>query len=871
MRLSDSALKNRVASLYLPLIGILMDVRGCLFDPYGQCLDGTPVFPRRTKHSPGVNPKVALAISGLSQSMSSDKHSTLITHTLSKDLTQQLLICFCWVIKNIDKSTLKHWMRELSPQRVHQFVDLLQLCISCFEYDPSKQNAIGSAASSAVIDSSAACNMESDENFIIKSIETSSLFGGEKSGTTVRWRMDEGGCLTRKRKTTIYSHPSEVEIALEKQVATEVTLITVDTMETLLKVLGMPASDHLHYLRPILVRLLMHIFACHQSVQSLESVFATQRSIVANYASLIFEERTELCGELCLQLLRHLASRLPTIRSNAAASLYLLMRNAFEHSSSFSKVKMQITMSLSTLVSNASSYGFALHESNLRRSLKTLLTYLENDLSVSSELQKTSFATQTKDLVFNLHMILTDTVKMKNVSNDFEMLIDLMFRIAKGYQTNPDLRLTWLINIANKHAERENYAEAAQCILHCAALVVEYLSMRSFGEFSIPKGAVAFEELSENILEESATSDDVISPDNDGVCESAHFSIDGFVHLIEKVANFYEKAQMFELLPNVYKLILPLYEERNDFTKLAYLHQHIADQLKKVDPPVSAILDVADAFPTPLPGSDKRCFGTYFRVGFYGYRFGDLNGEEFVYKEPAITKLSEISHRLEAFYAERLGKINVEVIKDSNDVDPRRLNPEKAYLQITYVEPHLEVWERRRRGTHLQCNYKLRHFSYATPFTKDGKAHGELKDQFKRRTILTTQYSFPYLKTRLRVIAREQTTLSPIEVAIEDIQKKTRELTAATIFLPPDAKMLQMVLQGCIGTTVNVGPVQIAKVFLATMSVDERGKPRDKLQNKLRLCFKDFTKKCSDALAKNEQLIGADQTDYQHLFFEGNA
>lgn len=40
-------------------------------------------------------------------------------------------------------------------------------------------------------------------------------------------------------------------------------------------------------------------------------------------------------------------------------------------------------------------------------------------------------------------------------------------------------------------------------------------------------------------------------------------------------------------------------------------------------------------------------FGTYFRVGFYGCRFGDLDEQEFVYKEPSITKLAEISYRLE--------------------------------------------------------------------------------------------------------------------------------------------------------------------------------------------------------------------------------
>ena len=48
-----------------------------------------------------------------------------------------------------------------------------------------------------------------------------------------------------------------------------------------------------------------------------------------------------------------------------------------------------------------------------------------------------------------------------------------------------------------------------------------------------------------------------------------------------------------------------------------------------------------------------------------------------------------------------------------------------------------------------------------------------------------------------------QVVLTPVQVAIEDIQKKTKELEVATLTDPPDPKMLQMVLQGCIGTTVN--------------------------------------------------------------------
>jgi len=50
-------------------------------------------------------------------------------------------------------------------------------------------------------------------------------------------------------------------------------------------------------------------------------------------------------------------------------------------------------------------------------------------------------------------MILSDTVKMKEFQEDPEMLLDLMYRIAKGYQNSPDLRLTWLANMAQKHTE----------------------------------------------------------------------------------------------------------------------------------------------------------------------------------------------------------------------------------------------------------------------------------------------------------------------------------------------------------------------------------------------------------------------------------
>lgn len=45
-------------------------------------------------------------------------------------------------------------------------------------------------------------------------------------------------------------------------------------------------------------------------------------------------------------------------------------------------------------------------------------------------------------------------------------------------------------------------------------------------------------------------------------------------------------------------------------------------------------------------------------------------------------------------------------------------------------------------------------FIFSTPFTPDGRAHGELNEQYKRKTVLTTMHMFPYVKTRIQVVDR---------------------------------------------------------------------------------------------------------------------
>ena len=69
--------------------------------------------------------------------------------------------------------------------------------------------------------------------------------------------------------------------------------------------------------------------------------------------------------------------------------------------------------------------------------------------------------------------------------------LDKTIIIFHRYQNSPDLRLTWLQNMAGKHTENKNYTEAAQCLVHAAALVAEYLHMLE-DKTHLPVGCVTF-------------------------------------------------------------------------------------------------------------------------------------------------------------------------------------------------------------------------------------------------------------------------------------------------------------------------------------------------------------------------------------------
>uniref|UniRef100_A0A8C9YJ85 Dedicator of cytokinesis 8 n=1 Tax=Sander lucioperca TaxID=283035 RepID=A0A8C9YJ85_SANLU len=842
--------RAKVAALYLSLVGIIIDSTNYLDFTVSDTRGGknkTGVPEDDLENVPPINQSVAMAIAGnpfntLGRNVLQGKSVA----TLAADTSRHLLVCFLWVMKNADRSLIQRWTIEMPSSLLNKLLELLTICVSCFEYGYLLQNIktvctflyLVNMLSTQALQKSQQAKLQLEEALLrgmgargemMKRVGGMDRTIGQREN--LRWRKD----LTQWRQTNDRQDKTKAELDQEALIsgnlATETNLIVLDLLETIVQ--AVPLAECKDSMVGGVLKVLLHSLTCNQSTTFLSHTFSTLRALVVKFGDLLFEEEAEQCADLCQKVLQYCSSPVDENRSQACATLYLIMRYSYSNASNFSRVKMQVTMSLASLVGKSSDF----QEEYLRCSLRTILAYAEED----TEMQNTQLPSQVDELLRNLNSILSDTVKMREFQEDPEMLMDLMYRIAKGYQTSPDLRLTWLQNMAEKHNNRKCYTESAMCLVHAAALVAEYLSMLEDHKY-LPVGSVTFQNISPNVLEESAVSDDILSPDEDGVCSGRYFTESGLVGLLEQAAELFSNGGLYEAVNEVYKIIIPALEAHRDFRKLASTHEKLQR-----------------AFDNIIQKGHKRMFGTYFRVGFYGAKFGDLDEREFIYKEPAITHLPEISHRLENFYIQCFGDALV-MIKDSTPVDRKQLNPSKAYIQITYVEPFFDDYEMKDRLTNFEKNFNLRRFMYTTPFTKSGRPRGELYEQYKRKTILTTMHAFPYVKTRINVIQKEEFDLTPIEVAIEDMQKKTRELAVATHREQPDAKMLQMLLQGSVGATVNQGPLEVAQVFLNEIPADPK---LFRHHNKLRLCFKEFIMRCGEAVEKNKHLITLDQKEYQ--------
>merc|ERR1719474_2374880 len=53
---------------------------------------------------------------------------------LSQETSRHLLVCFVWVVKNVEAEVLRQWWTELQGERLMSLCEVLRLTISSFQY-----------------------------------------------------------------------------------------------------------------------------------------------------------------------------------------------------------------------------------------------------------------------------------------------------------------------------------------------------------------------------------------------------------------------------------------------------------------------------------------------------------------------------------------------------------------------------------------------------------------------------------------------------------------------------------------------------------------------------------------------------------------
>uniref|UniRef100_A0A8C1Z0D4 Dedicator of cytokinesis 10 n=1 Tax=Cyprinus carpio TaxID=7962 RepID=A0A8C1Z0D4_CYPCA len=790
--------------------------------------------------------------------------------------TRSLLICFLHIMKTIsDEVLVSYWHRAIH-QEISDFFNILELCLQHFRFLGKRHIARKLAAAVKLAQAT-------QNNGTLKGSNVS----GQSSGLLPQWMLSaqDGHRHTRSQTMPIirgknaltnpkllhmmettgntYGNASEGESVsptdIEANLSTEVSLTVLDVLDLFVHhhKKWLQHDEGQNSLMKKVFDTYLLFFQISQSTNTLRHVFTALRLFIHKFPSTFFQGNADLCGSLCYEILKCCNHRSSSTQTEASALLYFLMRRNFEFTDGKCIVRshLQVIKSVSQLIADAGIGG-----SRFQQSLAIINNFANGD----TPLKNTTFPAEVKDLTKRIRTVLMATSQMKEHEKDPEMLVDLQYSLANSYASTPELRRTWLESMAKIHVRNGDLSEAAMCYIHISALIAESLRRRGeqllvaiitrcidecmsnilpvfvhgpAGSFSM--GWAAFMNISPNVKEEGAMKEDAGTQDTP-------YTEDTLVEQLEMCADYLWKSERYELIAEINKPVIAVFGKRRDFKRLSELYYDINRSYLKV---------------TEVVNSEKRLFGRYYRVAFYGQGFfEEEESKEFIYKEPKLTGLSEISQRLLKLYSDKFGADNVKMIQDSNKVNPKDLDPRFAYIQVTYVVPYFNEKEQLEKKTDFERHHNISRFVFETPFTLSGKKHGDVEEQCKRKTILTTSSSFPFLKKRIEVVEQQSTEMNPIEVAIDEMSRKVSELNQLCSMEEVDMIRLQLKLQGSVSVKVNAGPMAYARAFLEEKNAKKYPDNQVKL---LKEIFRQFADACGQALKVNERLIKEDQLEYQ--------
>ncbi|KAK7313904.1 hypothetical protein VNO77_39109 [Canavalia gladiata] len=606
-------------------------------------------------------------------------------------------------------------------------------------------------------------------------------------------------------------------------------------------------------------------------------------------ATLMARENDRFLKQVTFHLLRLAVFRNENIRKRAVVGLQILVRSSFHHFMQTARLRVMLIITLSELMSDVQvtqmrSDG-SLEESGEARRLRKSLDEVKDAITSACLLKECGLPENalvtipekmnenrwswsevkylSDSLLLALDASLEHALLAPVMTMDRYAAAESFYKLAMAFAPVPDLHIMWLLHLCDAHQEMQSWAEAAQCAVAVAGVVMQALVARNDGVWSKDHVA-ALRKICPMVSNEITSEASAAEVEGYG---ASKLTVDSAVKYLQLANKLFSQAELFHFCASILELVIPVYKSRRAYGQLAKSHTLLTNIYESI----------LEQESSPIPFTDA----TYYRVGFYGDRFGKLDRKEYVYREPRDVRLGDIMEKLSHIYESRMdGNHTLHIIPDSRQVKAEELQPGVCYLQITAVDPVMEdedLGSRRERIFSLSTgSVRARvfdRFLFDTPFTKNGKTQGGLEDQWKRRSVLQTEGSFPALVNRLLVIKSESLEFSPVENAIGMIETRTAALRneleeprSSEGDQLPRLQSLQRILQGSVAVQVNSGVLSVCTAFLS-------GEPATRLRSQelqqLIAALLEFMAVCKRAIRVHFRLIGEEDQDFHTQLVNG--
>ncbi|VDK74829.1 unnamed protein product [Litomosoides sigmodontis] len=858
-RYMDTSTQSCIATLYSPLISLVLDnVAEFESAAKADTQSLSPTGPTAAGRSLSLPSHGLLSRMGYSLRSSSSHQSCAekvspvpcvagLMEKLDRGESRDLMLCTLYLLHFLPRKILAAMIsRYESSGSLNSFIYLLRIALDFFRYH-GKNDTLQRTSNKI---------RGTRKTLVILPHSTSTGIIGTNS-TTIDSRTSQSsgfGSLGTDPLSTKPCVETDVEDATpfsvlqESNLTQEIALIVLETVQVLaqrvssiIKNSTNPEGNKSFY---HLLRLLLSLLDDYWPEAVRHHTLAALAIFVGLFRVHLFESGPLYGLALLIEsLLLQMNSRLPKIQSAAAALLHLILRNGYDCTSKtvrFPAASLSVTKSpkvfdVQRLGRPGSQTGVALarllgkkvpliDRSRFEHGLRILEILVEP----TSGTRPTYFERGVEELIQQLRGVLSATGALAKAVDDPIRLADLHVQLADSYRGSAALRSAWFETLAETHIRDRWFSEAAVCEAHVIAIIGRELAINGYTK-------IDWDLLT--CINDAIAKEEIVNDTDSEIIQQAGFSLDIFTTKVEKLVQTLIMAERYEA---VGPALVSIYAELQQ----AYA---LANQMKV---------------------SGKRHLGTYFKVLFYGSKhFGEQHNTEWVYREVGHTSLVEACERMTYSCRCVLGHDRVQIIT-GREVDETKLEESIAYVQMMHIEPCMNGYD----VSSYEAHTNIRDFFYEVSVIdeKIPTDAPQVARQALKRICITVEDSFPNTRRRSRVVNQFETFLSPLELACDKLIFKSKQLRrtldAASATGEPtkrlDVKGLQLLLQGAIQPTVNVGPLAYAEAFTTPAQKILYGPSGIK---KLADAFRCLVSVCAEALEANEAAIGEDQIEYHNM------